>query len=412
MGFSLIKRKDKAATHLSEISIMPMIKMTDLNLAGKRVLIRTYLGQPRHICYDSLATINLAITSGAKVMVLSHQRSTIEGEYDEYHSLKNVVDCLQSEISVPVRFVQNYLDGVEVATGELVVLENCSFNQGERDNSNELARRYSALCDIFVWDNVESYWCGSASDIGIAKFAPVACAGLSMIDLLDAAAKLKNDLKQPLIILDGCLHYDFRLTRKCAALADHILLGSEAARDFSDAADQSIDGRFPWLKRPYAAELYTLCDSPTDVEVSKCRKTLTPATAIKLVNELDEDDQILDIGPETAKRYAAVVTTAKTILWRRSLGYRGREGSRAVAKAVAASSASIICLSPHALELLEESGAADRVAYFTKGNRERVIFYAIIGESLPIVAILEERAKEMAGLIQHDQTGGQTSSTP
>lgn len=378
-----------------------MLKMIDLDLTGKRLLIRSYLCPPvkdgKFISTDrikeSLATIDMALKSGGKVMVLSHAGGATEGEYNDEFSLRLMADYLCAELGVPVRLVQDYLDGVEVAIGELVVLENCLFNQGEKKNSDDLARRYAALCDIFVMDDAAIAHQTWASTHGIAKFAPVACAGPSLVSDLDAANKFINIPERPLVALGG---YPWRghgqaLIKGLSQLVDHLLVGNKTAEMFIAAAGHNY-GRHACCPELVdgAKALASTCNIPaiTDVVASKdCNEGV--ATAVKPIGELDGDDDILDIGPETAQRFAALITSARTIICYGELSNYLLNGSRTVAHAMAASQAFFVCLDGHALEQLKQCGVTHHGSYVPKGA---VLSALLSGDEVPVVTMLKERA--------------------
>ncbi len=409
-----------------------MIKMTDLNLAGKRVLINSklplrqyrYVGsvfQDSAYIYHShlkrsLATIDMAIRAGAKVMVIANFGSRSERERNADPNSKKLIDQLQNNLGVPVRFARDYLDGIEVEAGELVLLENCKINKGDRNDSDELAQRYAALCDVFVMDDISCVYPSYDSTHGIAKYAPIACAGPLLVADLELASRLRHNPERPLIIIDGnsrgisCVFFG-----DCAALADHMLVGSRSALALVVAAGHSvgtvINEEYEEMQISDAKCLAASCNIPliTDVIESRFPHKKDRVT-VKPVSELENGSTVYDIGPETASRFSALVATAKTIIWIGRLGWEPQEGSRTVARAVAASSAYVVCIYGWLLSLLEQSGDSERVNYLPYNDSD--FWLALTGKTPRVITILEERAKEMAGGIQPDQTEGQSSNTP
>lgn len=287
---------------------MSVIKMTDLDLAGKRVFIRADLNVPvkeGKVTSDariraSLPTIELALKQGAKVMVTSHLGRPTEGEYNEEFSLLPVVNYLKDKLSNPVRLVKDYLDGVDVAEGELVVLENVRFNKGEKKDDEALSKKYAALCDVFVMDAFGTAHRAQASTHGIGKFADVACAGPLLAAELDALGKALKEPARPMVAIVGGSKVSTKLTvlDSLSKIADQLIVGGGIANTFVAAQGHSVG------KSLYEADLVdeakrllTTCDIPvpTDVRVATEFSETAPAT-LKSVNDVKEDEQILDIG--------------------------------------------------------------------------------------------------------------------
>ncbi|MBQ1784866.1 MAG: phosphoglycerate kinase [Gammaproteobacteria bacterium] len=402
--------------------------MTDLNLAGKRVLIRSklplmqwrYVGSAfqdsAHIYHShlkrSLATIDMAIKAGAKVMVIADFVNISERERNADPDSKKLIDRLQNNLGVPVRFARDYLDGIEVEAGKLVLLESCKINTGEQNDSDELAQRYAALCDIFVMDDISCVYPSYDSPHGIAKYAPIACAGPLLVADLELASRLRHNPERPLIIIDGNSRgISFVFFGGSAALADHMLVGNRSALALVVAAGHSVGTVIKDEREISDAEcLAASCNIPLITDVMESRFPHKDRVTVKPVSELENDSRVVDIGPETASRFAALVATAKTIIWIGRLGWEPQEGSRTVAHAVAASSAYVVCTNGWLCSLLEQSGESERVNYLAYNTFE--FWSALTGETPRAVAILEDRAKEMERLIQPDQTEGQTSNSP
>ncbi|MBX0201286.1 phosphoglycerate kinase [Salmonella enterica] len=364
---------------------MSVIKMTDLDLAGKRVFIRADLNVPvkeGKVTSDariraSLPTIELALKQGAKVMVTSHLGRPTEGEYNEEFSLLPVVNYLKDKLSNPVRLVKDYLDGVDVAEGELVVLENVRFNKGEKKDDEALSKKYAALCDVFVMDAFGTAHRAQASTHGIGKFADVACAGPLLAAELDALGKALKEPARPMVAIVGGSKVSTKLTvlDSLSKIADQLIVGGGIANTFVAAQGHSVG------KSLYEADLVdeakrllTTCDIPvpTDVRVATEFSETAPAT-LKSVNDVKEDEQILDIGDASAQQLAEILKNAKTILWNGPVGVfefpNFRKGTEIVANAIADSEAFSIAGGGAFLEFVE-------------------------GKVLPAVAMLEERAKK------------------
>ncbi|HIC6095962.1 TPA: phosphoglycerate kinase [Salmonella enterica subsp. enterica serovar Nagoya] len=387
---------------------MSVIKMTDLDLAGKRVFIRADLNVPvkeGKVTSDariraSLPTIELALKQGAKVMVTSHLGRPTEGEYNEEFSLLPVVNYLKDKLSNPVRLVKDYLDGVDVAEGELVVLENVRFNKGEKKDDEALSKKYAALCDVFVMDAFGTAHRAQASTHGIGKFADVACAGPLLAAELDALGKALKEPARPMVAIVGGSKVSTKLTvlDSLSKIADQLIVGGGIANTFVAAQGHSVG------KSLYEADLVdeakrllTTCDIPvpTDVRVATEFSETAPAT-LKSVNDVKEDEQILDIGDASAQQLAEILKNAKTILWNGPVGVfefpNFRKGTEIVANAIADSEAFSIAGGGDTLAAIDLCGIADKISYISTGGGAFLEF--VEGKVLPAVAMLEERAKK------------------
>ncbi|TGC46372.1 phosphoglycerate kinase [Salmonella enterica] len=387
---------------------MSVIKMTDLDLAGKRVFIRADLNVPvkeGKVTSDariraSLPTIELALKQGAKVMVTSHLGRPTEGEYNEEFSLLPVVNYLKDKLSNPVRLVKDYLDGVDVAEGELVVLENVRFNKGEKKDDEALSKKYAALCDVFVMDAFGTAHRAQASTHGIGKFADVACAGPLLAAELDALGKALKEPARPMVAIVGGSKVSTKLTvlDSLSKIADQLIVGGGIANTFVAAQGHSVG------KSLYEADLVdeakrllTTCDIPvpTDVRVATEFSETAPAT-LKSVNDVKEDEQILDIGDASAQQLAEILKNAKTILWNGPVGVfefpNFRKGTEIVANAIADSEAFSIAGGGDTLAASDLCGIADKNSYISTGGGAFLEF--VEGKVLPAVAMLEERAKK------------------
>jgi len=386
---------------------MSVIKMTDLDLAGKRVLVRADLNVPvkdGKVTSDArivatLPTIKLALEKGAKLMITSHLGRPTEGEYNEEFSLLPVVNYLKDKLSCPVRLAKDYLDGVEVAAGELVVLENCRFNKGEKKNTEELAKKYAALCDVFVMDAFGTAHRAEGSTHGVAQYAPVACAGPLLAGELDALGKAMLKPERPMIAIVGGSKVSTKLTvlESLSKIADQLVVGGGIANTFIAAAGHNVgkslcEHDLIGTAKKLAAE--TNIPVTTDVVVGKEFSESTPAT-IKSVADVTDDDMIFDIGPDSAKALADIIMNAKTILWTGPVGVfefdQFAKGTEIIAKAIAESPAFSIAGGGDTLAAIDKFGIADKVSYISTGGGAFLEF--VEGKVLPAVAILEERAK-------------------
>ena len=387
---------------------MSVIKMTDLDLAGKRVFIRADLNVPvkdGKVTSDariraSLPTIELALKQGAKVMVTSHLGRPTEGEYNEEFSLLPVVNYLKDKLSNPVRLVKDYLEGVEVAAGELVVLENVRFNKGEKKDDEALSKKYAALCDVFVMDAFGTAHRAQASTHGIGKFADVACAGPLLAAELDALGKALKEPARPMVAIVGGSKVSTKLTvlDSLSKIADQLIVGGGIANTFIAAQGHDVG------KSLYEADLVdeakrllTTCNIPvpSDVRVATEFSETAPAT-LKSVNDVKADEQILDIGDASAQELAEILKNAKTILWNGPVGVfefpNFRKGTEIVANAIADSEAFSIAGGGDTLAAIDLFGISDKISYISTGGGAFLEF--VEGKVLPAVAMLEERAKK------------------
>ncbi|EPH5845704.1 phosphoglycerate kinase [Enterobacter ludwigii] len=387
---------------------MSVIKMTDLDLAGKRVFIRADLNVPvkdGKVTSDariraSLPTIELALKQGAKVMVTSHLGRPTEGEYNEEFSLLPVVNNLKDKLSNPVRLVKDYLDGVDIAAGELVVLENVRFNKGEKKDDEALSKKYAALCDVFVMDAFGTAHRAQASTHGIGKFADVACAGPLLAAELDALGKALKEPARPMVAIVGGSKVSTKLTvlDSLSKIADQLIVGGGIANTFVAAQGHNVG------KSLYEADLVdeakrllTTCDIPvpTDVRVAT-EFSETAAATLKSVNDIKDDEQILDLGDVSAQKLAEILKNAKTILWNGPVGVfefpNFRKGTEIVANAIADSEAFSIAGGGDTLAAIDLFGISDKISYISTGGGAFLEF--VEGKVLPAVAMLEERAKK------------------
>ena len=391
---------------------MSVIKMSDLSLTEKRVLIREDLNVPikdGKITSDArlkaaLPTLKLALEAGAKVMVMSHLGRPTEGEYNDEFSLQPVVDYLAAALNYPVRLVSEYLDGVEVGCGELVVLENVRFNVGEKKNEDALAKQLASLCDVYVMDAFGTAHRAQASTHGVAKFAPVACAGPLLSGELEALSKALDNPARPLVAIVGGSKVSTKLTvlDSLAKVVDQLVVGGGIANTFIAAHGNKVG------KSLFEADLLDEANRltadakanngdipvPTDVVVGKEFSEQAQAT-LKATSDVDADDMIFDIGPESAKALADILKSAGTIVWNGPVGVfefdQFGEGTKAIAHAIAESDAFSIAGGGDTLAAVDKYNIADKVSYISTGGGAFLEF--LEGKKLPAVAILEERAQ-------------------
>lgn len=386
---------------------MSVIKMTDLDLSGKRVLIRADLNVPikdGKVTSDarikaSLPTIELALKQGAKVMVTSHLGRPTEGEYNEEFSLLPVVEYLKSAIKSPVRLVKDYLNGVDVEAGELVVLENVRFNKGEKKDDETLSRQYAALCDVYVMDAFGTAHRAQASTHGVGQYAPVACAGPLLSGELEALNKALSNPARPMVAVVGGSKVSTKLTvlESLSKIADQLVVGGGIANTFVAAQGYNVG------KSLYEADLVSeakklmeLTHIPvmTDARVATEFSETAEAT-MKSVKEIQDNEQILDLGDQSAEALAEILRNAKTILWNGPVGVfefpNFRKGTEIVAQAIADSDAFSIAGGGDTLAAIDLFGIADKISYISTGGGAFLEF--VEGKKLPAVTMLEERAK-------------------
>ncbi|WDE13186.1 phosphoglycerate kinase [Thalassomonas haliotis] len=391
---------------------MSVIKMTDLALADQRVLIREDLNVPvkdGKISSDArlkaaLPTIKQALEAGAKVMVMSHLGRPVEGEFNNEFSLQPVADYLAAALNYPVRLVNDYLDGVEVGAGELVIFENIRFNKGEKSNDDALAKKLAALCDVFVMDAFGTAHRAQASTHGVAKYAPTACAGPLLAGELEALAKALDKPARPLVAIVGGSKVSTKLTvlESLAGVVDQLVVGGGIANTFIAAQGHGVG------KSLYEADLVNEARRltkqaqdnngdipvPSDVVVGQEFSESAVAT-LKQVNEVSNDDMIFDIGPDSAKALADIIAKAGTIVWNGPVGVfefdQFGKGTEVIARAIADSSAFSIAGGGDTLAAVDKYDIADQVSYISTGGGAFLEF--LEGKKLPAVEILEQRAK-------------------
>ncbi|SMY17305.1 phosphoglycerate kinase [Photobacterium aquimaris] len=386
---------------------MSVIKMTDLDLAGKRVFIRADLNVPvkdGKVTSDarilaSLPTIQRCLEAGAKVMVTSHLGRPTEGEYAEEFSLQPVVNYLNDALDCDVKLAKDYLNGLELNTGELVVLENVRFNKGEKKNEDELSKQYAALCDVFVMDAFGTAHRAQASTYGVGMFAPVACAGPLLAGELEALGKAMDNPARPMVAIVGGSKVSTKLTvlESLSKIADQIVVGGGIANTFIAAEGNDVGkSLYEADLIPTAKELMAHTDIPvaTDVVCAKEFSDSAEAT-IKAATDISADDMVLDLGPDSAQALADIIMNAKTILWNGPVGVFEIEqfgkGTEVVANAIAASAGFSVAGGGDTLAAIDKYGIKDKVSYISTGGGAFLEF--VEGKKLPAVEMLEARAK-------------------
>ncbi len=394
---------------------MTIISMADIPLSGKTVLIREDLNVPikdGQVTSDArlraaLPTIKMALESGAKVMVMSHLGRPTEGQFEAQYSMQPVVDYLQKALNGPVRLLSDYLSG-EVATpseGELVVLENVRFNPGEKKDEESLAKRYASLCDVFVMDAFGTAHRAQASTHGVAKFAPIACAGPLLSNELAALGKALHNPARPMLAIVGGSKVSTKLTvlDSLSTKVDQLIVGGGIANTFIAATGNNVGkSLFEADLVPEASRLLKAAQDnggdipvPSDVVVGKAFSETAEAT-LKGVDDVAEDDMIFDIGPQTAQQLAQLIKQAGTIVWNGPVGVfefdQFGEGTKALALAIAESDAFSIAGGGDTLAAVDKYNIADKVSYISTGGGAFLEF--LEGKTLPAVAMLESRGND------------------
>ncbi len=390
---------------------MSVIKMTDLDLSGKRVLIRQDLNVPLKdgaVADDtriraSIPTIKLALEAGAKVMVMSHLGRPTEGEYADEFSLAPVARHLAALLGQDVRLEKDWLDGVELDAGEIVLCENVRFNVGEKKDDEALSQKMAALCDVYVMDAFGTAHRAQASTHGVGKFAPVACAGPLLANELDALGKALDNPARPMVAIVGGSKVSTKLTvlESLSKIVDQLIVGGGIANTFIAAADKNVG------KSLYEEDLIDTCNKltadaqsrggdipvPTDVVCGKEFSETAEAT-LKAATDVEDDDMIFDIGPDSAAALADVLKNAGTIVWNGPVGVfefdQFGEGTKAISMAIAESPAFSIAGGGDTLAAVAKYNISDDVSYISTGGGAFLEF--LEGKQLPAVAMLEARA--------------------
>ncbi|ASK36025.1 phosphoglycerate kinase [Alcanivorax sp. N3-2A] len=383
-------------------------RMTDLELSGKRVLIREDLNVPvkdGKVTSDarlraSLPTIEHALKAGARVMLMSHLGRPTEGEYAEEFSLKPVAEHLGQLLGREVPLVKDWLDGVDVAEGQVVLCENVRFNKGEKKDDQALSQKMAALCDIYVMDAFGTAHRAQASTHGVARFAPVAAAGPLLANELDALGKALLQPAKPLVAIVGGSKVSTKLEvlEALADKVDQLIVGGGIANTFLAAAGHPVGKSLCEHDLiPAARKIADKVHIPLPVDVVVASEFAETAEAVtKKVEDVGDNDMILDVGPQTAHVFAALMKEARTIIWNGPLGVfefdQFGEGTKELAEAIADSEAFSIAGGGDTLAAVDKYGITDRVSYISTGGGAFLEF--VEGKTLPAVAMLEQRAKD------------------
>ena len=391
---------------------MSVIKLVDLDLKGKRVFIRADLNVPvkdGKVTSDaritaSMATINHCLKQGAKVMVTSHLGRPEEGEWTEENSLKPVADNIADRLNKPVRLIRDWVDGgFEIADGELVVLENCRINKGEKKNSEETAQKYARLCDVFVMDAFGTAHRAEASTHGIAKYAPVACAGILLTEELEALTKALLNPARPMVAIVGGSKVSTKLTvlESLSEKVDQLVVGGGIANTFLKATGKNVgkslceDDLVPTAKMlmDKMAQRDASIPIAVDVVVGKKFDANEPAV-LKDASDVDDDDMIFDIGPKSAQELVDIIMRAGTVVWNGPVGVfefdQFGAGTEKIARAIAETSAFTLAGGGDTIAAIQKYNIYDKVSYISTAGGAFLEF--LEGKKLPAVEILEMRA--------------------
>ncbi|MGA8147106.1 MAG: phosphoglycerate kinase [Gallionellaceae bacterium] len=389
------------------------IRMTDIALAGKRVLIRADLNVPvkdGKVTSDaritaSMATINHCLKAGAKVMVTSHLGRPEEGQWTEENSLKPVADNIAARLGKPVRLIKDWVDGgFDVAAGELVVLENCRINKGEKKNADETARKYAALCDVFVMDAFGTAHRAEASTHGVAKYAPVACAGILLTEELEALNKALANPARPMVAIVGGSKVSTKLTvlESLSEKCEQLVVGGGIANTFLKAAGKNIgkslceNDLVPTAQALIEKMKKRGANIPiaVDVVVGKKFDANEPAV-LKDADDVVDDDMIFDIGPKSAQELADIIMKAGTVVWNGPVGVfefdQFGAGTRKIAEAIATTKAFTLAGGGDTIAAIQKYGIYDKVSYISTAGGAFLEY--LEGKTLPAVEILEQRSK-------------------
>ena len=391
---------------------MSVIAMSEVDLTGKRILIREDLNVPvddGQVTSDarmraSLPTIEAAKDAGAAVMLMSHLGRPAEGKTDDRFSLAPVAARLSDLLGTDVPLIRDWIDGVDVESGNVVLLENFRFLAGEKACDEELARKMAALCDVFVMDAFGTAHRAQASTYGVARYASLACAGPLLVRELEVLAQVFDNPVRPMVAIVGGSKVSTKLTvlEELADVVDQLIVGGGIANTFVAAAGHNVGKSLHEADMlDTASDLLTQngdrADIPVLVDVVVATEFSADATAIrKGVSDVADDELILDIGPETAAQFANLLEKASTIIWNGPVGVfefdAFGDGTRAIAEAIAASHAFSVAGGGDTLAAIDKYGVADDISYISTGGGAFLEF--VEGKKLPAVAILEERAAE------------------
>ncbi len=391
---------------------MPFIKMSDLKLKGKRVLIREDLNVPLkngRITSDlriraAIPTIKALLKAEAQVMIMSHLGRPEEGSHGENFSLAPIAAHLSLLLKKEIPLISHWVNGFSMKDHEVVLLENVRFNHGESENSVELSQKMAKLCDVFVMDAFATAHRSEASTCGIIKYAPVACAGPLLAAEIEALAKIMHNPKKPVVAIVGGSKVSTKLSLidSLSQKVDCLIVGGGIANTFIAAEGYTVGKSLFEPDLIDEAERLTLAAKnrgadipiPSDVIVGE-KLSQDSESAVRLVSQIDDNEKIYDIGPDTTKQLVGIIKKAKTILWNGPVGAfeieQYSEGTRAIAKAIAESSGFSVAGGGDTLAAIEAYGVADQIDYISTGGGAFLSF--LEGKKLPAIEALEERAK-------------------
>jgi phosphoglycerate kinase len=393
---------------------MSFIKLTDLDLAGKRVLIRADLNVPvkeGKVTSDaritaSMPTVEHCVKAGAKVMVMSHRGRPEEGKVDDENSMQPIAECMSEKLGQSVRLVKDYLDNApEVADGEVVLLENVRFNAGEKKDDETLAKKYAALCDVFVMDAFGTAHRAQASTHGAGVYAPVACAGLLLADELDSLAKALANPARPMVAIVGGSKVSTKLTvlEALSEKVDQLVVGGGIANTFLKAMGHNVgkslceDDLVETAKELITKMTARGASIPIAVDVV-CGKKFdeNEPAVLKNADEVEDDDMIFDIGPKSAKELADIIAKAGTIVWNGPVGVfefdQFGEGTKTVSMAIANAKGFSLAGGGDTIAAIQKYNIYDKVSYISTAGGAFLEY--LEGKVLPAVAMLEARAKK------------------
>ncbi|MEZ5542200.1 MAG: phosphoglycerate kinase [Pseudomonadota bacterium] len=393
---------------------MSFIKLTDLALAGKRVLIRADLNVPvkdGKVTSDaritaSMPTIEHCMKAGAKVMVMSHRGRPVEGQVDEENSMQPIADDMSAKLGKPVRLVKNYLDTApQVANGEVVLFENVRFNAGEKKDDETLAKQYAALCDVFVMDAFGTAHRAQASTHGAGKFAPTACAGLLLTQELEALAKALANPARPMVAIVGGSKVSTKLTvlEALSDKVDQLVVGGGIANTFLKAVGKNVGKSLceadlvPTAQALIEKMKARGANIPIAVDVV-CGKQFdeNEPAVLKSADAVEDDDMIFDIGPKSAQELAEIISKAGTIIWNGPVGVfefdQFGEGTKTVSMAIANADGFSLAGGGDTIAAIQKYNIYDKVSYISTAGGAFLEY--LEGKTLPAVAMLEERASQ------------------
>jgi phosphoglycerate kinase len=392
---------------------MSFIKLTDLDLAGKRVLIRADLNVPvkdGKVTSDaritaSMPTVEHCAKAGARVMVMSHRGRPQEGQVDEENSMQPIAEDMSAKLGKPVRLVKDYLENTpEIADGEVVLFENVRFNAGEKKDDENLARKYAALCDVFVMDAFGTAHRAQASTHGVGKFAPAACAGLLLAEELDALGKALADPARPMVAIVGGSKVSTKLTvlEALSEKVDQLVVGGGIANTFLKATGKNVgkslceEDLVPTAQALIAKMQERGASIPIAVDVV-CGKKFdeNEPAVLKDAGDVEDDDMIFDIGPKSAQELADIISKAGTIVWNGPVGVfefdQFGEGTKTVSMAIADASGFSLAGGGDTIAAIQKYDIYDKVSYISTAGGAFLEY--LEGKTLPAVAMLEERAR-------------------